>query len=76
MSKEKTRIVYGFSITLKLDSIVLETVRFILHIKTIIRCKSKYNYLSYIQQISRAGENIIVYFKNSLIGTKSPEYKI
>lgn len=68
---------YGFGIASKLtlDGIVLESIRFILYIKTVFRYKSKYNY--YILDItnSRTIENIIVFFRNSVIGIKSSEYK-
>ncbi len=76
VSKDKTRIIHGFGITQKLDSIVLEGIRIILHIPTIIRYKSKYNYYILDTTNSRAIENIIAYFRNNLIGMKSPEYKI
>ncbi len=76
VSKDKTRILHGFGITQKLDSIVLESIRIILHITTVIRYKYKYNYYILDTTNSRAIENIIAYFRNSLIGMKSPEYKI
>lgn len=76
VSKDITRIVHGFGITQKLDSIVLEGIRIILHIPTIIRFKVKYNYFILDTTNSRAIENIIIYFRDNLIGMKSPEYKI
>lgn len=76
VSKDKTRIVHGFGITQKLDSIVLEGIRIILHIPTVVKYKSEHNYYILDTTNSRAIENIIVYFRNSLIGMKSPEYKI
>ena len=76
VSKDSTRIVHGFGITQKLDSIVLEGIKTILHIPTAIRFKTKHNYYILDTTNSRAIENIINYFKDSLIGMKSPEYKI
>jgi len=65
-----------FCITQKLDSIVLEGIRTILHISTAIRFKTKHNYYILDTTNSRAIENIINYFKGNLIGMKNPEYKI
>lgn len=76
VSKDSTRIVHGFGISQKLDSIVLESIRVVLHIPTVIRYKPKHNYYILDTTNSRAIENIIAYFKDSLIGMKSPEYKI
>lgn len=74
--KNSTRIVHGFGITQKLDSIVLEGIKKILHIPTAIRFITKHNYYILDTTNSRAIENLINYFKDSLIGMKSPEYKI
>ena len=76
VSKDSNRIVHGFGITQKLDSIVLEGIKTILHISTAIRFKTKHNYYLLDTTNSRAIENLINYFKDSLIGMKSPEYKI
>jgi hypothetical protein len=76
VSKDSARIVHGFCITQKLDSIVLEGIRTILHISTAIRFKTKHNYYILDTTNSRAIENIINYFKGNLIGMKNPEYKI
>jgi L-rhamnose isomerase len=60
VSKDKTRIVHGFGISQKLDSIVLYGIRRILHISTAVIFKSKHNY--YINTTNaRAIENIIQY---------------
>lgn len=76
VSKDKTRIVHGFGLTQKLDSIVLEGIRSILHIPTIIKLKSNHNYYILDTTNSRAIENIIKYFHNTMKGMKSVEYRI
>jgi LAGLIDADG endonuclease len=75
-SKDSLRVVHGFGITQKLDSIVLESIRLILHIPTKIRYKSKHNYYILDTTNSRAVENIIEFFHNTMKGMKSPEYRI
>ena len=76
VSKDNTRIVHGFGITQKLDNIVLEGIKIILHIPTSVKFKTNHNYFILDTTNSRAIENIIIYFKDILIGMKSPEYKI
>jgi len=76
VSKDKTRIVHGFGISQKLDKIVLEGIRRILHIPTIIRFKSEHNYYILDTTNSRAIGNIINYFHNTMKGMKSVEYRI
>ncbi|MCO8751360.1 hypothetical protein KLO70_18325 [Clostridioides difficile] len=76
VSKDKTRIVHGFGISQKLDKIVLEGIRHILHISTLVKFKSKHNYYILDTTNSRAIENIIEYFQNTMKGMKSVEYKI
>ena len=76
VSKDSNRIVHGFGITQKLDSIVLESIKIILHISTVIKFKTKHNYYILDTTNSRAIKNIINYFKDNLIGMKSVEYKI
>jgi hypothetical protein len=76
VSKDKTRIVHGFSISQKLDRIVLEGIRRILHIPTTIKFKSNHNYYILDTTNSRTIENIIEYFHNTMKGMKSVEYKI
>lgn len=75
VSKNSTRIVHGFGITQKLDSIVLEAIRSILGISTKVR-KSKYNFYIIDTTNSRSIENIIKYFQNTMKGMKSVEYRI
>ncbi len=74
--KDTDRIVHGFGITQKLDLIVLESIRKLLHISTVIRFREKHNFFILDTTNSRAIENIIKYFKDNLIGMKSVEYKI
>jgi len=76
VSKDSTRIVHGFGITQKLDSIVLDGIRRILHIPTDVKFKSNYNYYILDTTNSRAIENIIKYFHKSMKGMKSVEYRI
>jgi len=76
VSKESTRIVHGFGLTQKLDSVVLEGIKFILHISTDVKFKSKYNHYILDTTNSRAIENIIEYFHSTMKGMKSVEYRI
>lgn len=73
-SKDSTRIVHGFGLTQKLDRIVLEGIKLILHIPTSIRYKSNHNHYILDTTNSRAIENIIEYFHNTMKGMKSLEY--
>ena len=65
-----------FGISQKTDSIVLEGIRRILHISTVVKFKSKHNYYILDTTNSRAIENIIEYFHNTMKGMKSVEYRI
>ena len=76
VSKDKTRIVHGFGISQKLDNIVLENIRRILHIPTKVRYRSKNKYYSLDTTNSKSIENIIHYFNNTMKGMKSVEYRI
>jgi hypothetical protein len=76
VSKDKTRIVHGFGISQKLDPIVLESIRRILHIPTAVKFKSNHNYYLLDTTNSRAIENIIEYFYKTMKGMKSVEYRI
>ena len=76
VSKDKSRIVHGFGISQKLDSIVLEGIRSILHISTKLRFKANNNLYILDTTNSRAIENIIKYFYNTMKGMKSVEYRI
>jgi LAGLIDADG endonuclease. len=76
VSKDSKRIVHGFGLTQKLDNIILESIRLLLHISTSVKYKEKHNYYMLDTTNSRAIENIIVYFKDTMKGVKSLEYKI
>lgn len=76
VNKEPTRIVHGFGLTQKLDSIVLEAIKYMLHIPTYVKLKSNHNHYILDTTNSRAIENIINYFHNTMKGMKSVEYRI
>jgi hypothetical protein len=76
VSKEQTKIVHGFGLTQKLDKIVLDSIKYILHIPTTVKYKSKHNYYILDTTNLRAIENIIKYFHNTMKGMKSVEYRI
>lgn len=75
-NKDSKRIVHGFGLTQKLDKIVLEGIAIILHIKNHVRFRELHNYYILDTTNSRAIENIIVFFKNTMKGVKSLEYRI
>ena len=70
--KSKDRLVHGFEITQKLDLIVLTAIGCILGIKT----TNKKTYYTVATTNSRAIENIINYFSNSMKGMKAFEYRV
>ena len=72
VNKSKDRIVHGFEITQKLDYIVLCAIGYILGIKT----SSKNTYFTVVTTNSRAIENIIKHFHNTMKGMKSFEYRV
>lgn len=74
-SKNPNRMVHGFEITQKLDKIVLTAIKYILGIKTKVKV-TKYGTFSVVTTNSRAIENIIKYFENTMKGMKAVEYKI
>ena len=76
VNKCSTRIVHGFGLTPKLDSIVLEGIRRTLHIPNAVKYKSNYGHYILDTTNSRAIENIIKYFNNTMQGMKSVEYRI
>ena len=76
VSKDSKRIVHGFGLTQKLDRIVLESIRLILHIPSPVKYKEMYNHHILDTTNSRAIENIIGYFQNTMKGVKSLEFKI
>ena len=76
VSKDFTRIVHGFGLSQKLDEIVLQAIAFMLHISSPVKFKELHNYYILDTTNSRAIENIIVYFKDTMKGMKSLEYRI
>jgi hypothetical protein len=76
VSKDTNRIAHGFGITQKLDRVVLEGIRHILHISTKVVYKEKYNYYMIDTTNSRAIKNISEYFLNTMKGMKAVEYRI
>jgi len=75
VNKSKNRIVHAFEITQKLDKIVLIGIKHILHISTKVQFKNA-GYFSIVTTNSRAIENIIQYYNNTMKGMKSVEYRI
>jgi hypothetical protein len=76
VNKTSTRVVHGFALTQKLDKIVLYAIGIILHIKTAVRYKELHDHYILDTTNSRAIENIIDFFKNTMKGVKSLEYRI
>ena len=75
VSKSPTRLVHAFEVTQKLDVIVLNSIQRLLGISTQVQFK-KAGYLSLATTNSRAIENLIKFFHNTLKGMKSVEYRI
>jgi hypothetical protein len=75
-NKGSNKISHGFGLTQKLDKIVLEAIRIILHITNPVKFKELHNYFILDTTNSRAIENIIAYFRNTMKGVKSLEYRI
>lgn len=75
VQKDKFRLVHAFEINQKLDEIVLICIKHLLHISTNIQFK-KAGYYSLATTNSRAIENIILYYKNTMKGIKTVEYRI
>lgn len=75
VAKSSTRLVHTFEITQKLDQIVLIAIKHILGISTNVKVK-KLGFYSIVTSNSRAIENIIKYYKNTMKGMKSLEYRI
>ena len=53
VSKDSARIVHGFALTQKADSVVLDAIKFTLHIPTSVKLKSKHSY--YILDTTNSG---------------------
>jgi LAGLIDADG endonuclease len=75
-NKDSNRIVHGFGLTQKLDKIVLEGIAIMLHITNGVRYKELHNHYILDTTNSRAVENIIIFFRNTMKGVKSLEYRI
>ena len=78
VAKSENRLVHAFEITQKLcasQQIVLIAIKFILGIKTNVSFNKAGNF-SLVTTNSRAIENIIDYYKNTMKGMKSFEYRI
>lgn len=75
VAKSDKRLVHAFEITQKLDFIVLLAIKYILGIKTNVYLKKPGHY-SLVTTNSRAIENIIDYYKNTMKGMKSFEYRV
>lgn len=75
VKKDTNRLVHGFEMTQKLDEIVLISIKYLLHIATKVQYK-KAGFYSISTTNSRAIENIIEYYKNTMKGMKSLEYRI
>ena len=76
VSKDSKRIVHGFGLTQKLDSIVLESIRLLFHIPSKVRYKEIHNHYILDTTNTRTIEHLIDYFKDTMKGVKSLEYKI
>lgn len=74
VNKDDKRLVHGFGLTQKLDPFVLKHIGSILGIPTKIR--KNLNHYSLDTTNSRAVENIISFFHNTMKGMKSVEYRI
>lgn len=75
-SKDSNRIVHGFGLTQKSDKVVLQAIGLLLHISNPVRYIEIYNHYILDTTNSRAIGNIIDYFKDTMKGVKSLEYKI
>lgn len=74
--RKDVRILHGFGLTQKLDRIILEALRLVLNINTKVRYKELHNHYIIDTTNFRNIENIIEFFRDSLKGVKSLEYKI
>lgn len=75
-NKDSNRVVHGFGLTQKLDEIVLQSIGLILHIPNSVRYREMHNHFILDTTNSRAIENIVDYFKGTMKGMKSLEYRI
>ena len=75
-NKDSNRIVHGFGLTQKLDKVVLDGIGIMLHISNPVRFKELHNHHILDTTNSRAIENLIKYFNNTMRGMKAVEYRI
>lgn len=75
-NKDLNRIVHGFGLSQKLDKIVLDGIALMLHISNPVIFKELHNYYILDTTNSRAVENIILFFRDTMKGVKSLEYRI
>jgi len=75
-NKDSNRIVHGFGLSQKLDKIVLDGIALMLHISNPVIFKELHNYYILDTTSSRAVENIILFFRDTMKGVKSLEYRI
>ena len=76
VKKSQTRLVHAFEINQKLDEIVLVCIKYLLHISTQVVKLKKEGYYSLSTTNSRAIENIIEFYTNSMKGMKAVEFRI
>ncbi len=74
--KDTSKIVHGFGITQKLDPIVLNGIRQILHISSKVKYRKKHNFYMLDTTQKRSIENICTYHQGNLVGMKSFESKV
>lgn len=74
VQKDDKRLVHGFGLTQKLDPIVLMSIGSVLGIPT--KIQKKLNHYSLDTTNSRAVENIVSFFHDTMKGMKSVEYRI
>jgi len=72
VKKDAKRLVHAFEITQKLDVIVLQSIGYILGIAVV----KKKTYKTVVTTNSRAINNIINYYRNTMKGMKALEYRI
>jgi len=75
-NKDSNSIVHGFGLTQKLDKVVLDGIGLMLHISNPVKFKELHNHYILDTTNSRAIENIILFFKDTMKGVKSLEYRI
>ena len=75
-NKDSNSIVHGFGLTQKLDKVVLDGIGLMLHISNPVKFKELHNHYILDTTNSRAIENIIIFFKDTMKGVKSLEYRI